>query len=196
MKPTNAQLEIHAKEITEMYMNGERSITRIVDRMKAKGYTSSWEFVKATIEKIPEIASKNNMINRTIFNNVEMLESEFVKAYEDINKKLEIFDEMDNSEFKRKVFEWATVHKSKLKLLISTRSHFLKKQALVEGLGNPNTVNFTQMNVLIGDRNMEYLSRLERLGHITVNDEVLKREIKRQQDKEKEIINLKQEKEL
>jgi len=164
--------------------------------MKAKGYTTSLDFVRKVISKIPNIVSENNLINRTIFNNVEMLESEFVKAYEDINKKLEIFDEMDNSEFKRKVFEWATVHKSKLKLLISTRSHFLKKQALVEGLGNPNTVNFTQMNVLIGDRNMEYLARLERLGHITVNDEVLKREIKRQQDKEKEIINLKQEKEL
>ena len=196
MNPTNAQLELHAKEITEMSMNGERSITKISVRMKAKGYTTSLDFVRKVISKIPNIVSENNLINRTIFNNVEMLESEFVKAYEDINKKLEIFDEMDNSEFKRKVFEWATVHKSKLKLLISTRSHFLKKQALVEGLGNPNTVNFTQMNVLIGDRNMEYLSRLERLGHITVNDEVLKREIKRQQDKEKEIINLKQEKEL
>jgi cobalamin biosynthesis Mg chelatase CobN len=196
MKPTKEDNEIYTKEITDMYMNGETSISKIEDRMKAKGYSTGKPIIRSVISKIPEIASKNNMINRTIFNNVEMLESEFVKAYEDINKKLEIFDEMDNSEFKRKVFEWAAVHKSKLKLLISTRSHFLKKQALAEGLNNPNTVNFTQMNVMIGDRNMEYLSRLERLGHITVNDEVLKREIKRQQDKEKEIIALKQENEL
>ena len=164
------------KEIINLHLE-KNSAEKIYTILNSRGLKINRSTVQKYVRQIPNEIEYKTEITRTVFHSIDKINNRLEDCCDRIEKKLDFFDNLSPKEAAKKTFEWNALMKSLVSVLAGTRDDLRRAKEISKP--NAQNVSYNQINMIISEKNHEYLKNLQKLGHITIHNPILLKEIEK-----------------